>query len=154
VKDAERPPAETLTEINEPETVPVVVGPNFFSPYAYFSASFRISAFRQVQSLFFVIFVPSIFLKGSGNFVPPVAPVRLTVQLEPSNSDGALKPRHARTSSILEVKWWSPHITDECDFVALPRDGPGKMTSFLRSDIKTSCIREKVHETMDLSSEV
>src|SRR3954468_16643544 len=38
-----------------------------FSPYAYFSACFRISACRQCQSALLEIRVPSSFLNGSGS---------------------------------------------------------------------------------------
>jgi hypothetical protein len=86
-KLADLPPAGTLTDIPLPDTVPVVIGPVFFSPYAYLSASFLFSFFPQTQSAFCIIRVPSTFLKGSRSFVPPDALEMLTLQLAPSFSD-------------------------------------------------------------------
>jgi hypothetical protein len=86
-KLADIPPADTLTEIPLPDTVLVVIEPVFFSPYAYLPARFLFSAFRQTESAFCVIRVPSTFLNRSGSFVPPDAPEMVTVQLAPSSSD-------------------------------------------------------------------
>jgi hypothetical protein len=101
VKLALLPLNETLTEMIPPVIDPVVVGSAPFAPYAYFSANFRISSFRHVQSLFFVIRVPSSFLNGSGSLSSGVAdPGRVTLQLAPSSSE-ALSPRQARITNIL-----------------------------------------------------